>query len=177
MKKTLVVNLFAGPGTGKSTTMAGVFSELKWNGINAEIAPEYAKELVWEDRGKTLSDQIYVFGKQNHQISRLQGEVDVVITDSPIVLSLIYKPTDMTESFEKFAVDVFKQQNSLNIFLKRFKKYEPKGRLQTEEEAKKKDDEIKKLLDDQEIQYIEFDSTRENVINIASLIISLLKNQ
>ena len=29
MKETLVVNLFGGPGTGKSTMMAGIFAKLK----------------------------------------------------------------------------------------------------------------------------------------------------
>ena len=50
MKKTdtLLVNFYAGPGTGKSSTMAGVFSELKWMGVNCEMAPEFAKEKVWE---------------------------------------------------------------------------------------------------------------------------------
>jgi len=46
--KALLVNLFAGPGTGKSTTMAGLFSELKFMGVNCEQAPEFAKEKVWE---------------------------------------------------------------------------------------------------------------------------------
>ena len=37
MKKTLFVNLFGGPGTGKSTLCAAVFSELKRRGIDCEM--------------------------------------------------------------------------------------------------------------------------------------------
>ena len=44
-KNTLVVNLFGGPGTGKSTTMAHVFAELKWRGYDCEMSNEYAKEV------------------------------------------------------------------------------------------------------------------------------------
>lgn len=41
-----VINLFAGPGSGKSTTCAGVFNKLKLAGINCEMALEYAKDKV-----------------------------------------------------------------------------------------------------------------------------------
>jgi len=34
---TLVVNLYGGPGTGKSTTAAATFAELKMAGINCEL--------------------------------------------------------------------------------------------------------------------------------------------
>ncbi len=47
--ETLVINMFAGPGAGKSTLAAGTFFRLKCLGVNAEIAPEYAKDLVWEE--------------------------------------------------------------------------------------------------------------------------------
>ena len=54
----IVVNLFAGPGSGKSTTCAGVFSKLKLIGINCEMALEYAKDKVWENSLDVLNDQI-----------------------------------------------------------------------------------------------------------------------
>ena len=49
MKDTLVVNLFAGPGAGKSTGAAYIFSMLKMAGIDTEYVNEYAKDKVWED--------------------------------------------------------------------------------------------------------------------------------
>ena len=36
---TLVVNLFGGPGSGKSTGAAYVFARLKMLGYNAELGP------------------------------------------------------------------------------------------------------------------------------------------
>lgn len=67
-----VINLFAGPGSGKSTTCAGVFSKLKLAGVNCEMALEYAKDKVWEQSFHTLDNQIYIFGKQLHRLWRLK---------------------------------------------------------------------------------------------------------
>jgi len=168
--KTLLVNLYAGPGTGKSTTMAGVFSELKWRGVNCEMAPEFAKEKVWEESLAILGNQIYIFGKQLHTLHRVMGKVDVVITDSPLMLSLIYGKNE-GEPFKNLVLDVYSRYNSLNIFLKRQKKYNPSGRLQTEDEAKEIDEKLENLLILNQIPYIEMDSGRETVQQIADLVI------
>ena len=44
MKETLVINLFGGPGCGKSTTMARLFADLKARGYNVEMVSEFAKD-------------------------------------------------------------------------------------------------------------------------------------
>ena len=41
---TLVINLFSGSRVGKSTTAAMVFAKLKMNGVDCEMALEFAKE-------------------------------------------------------------------------------------------------------------------------------------
>jgi adenylylsulfate kinase-like enzyme len=46
MEKLHVINLFGGPGTGKSTLAAALFTDLKMKGINAELVTEFAKDLV-----------------------------------------------------------------------------------------------------------------------------------
>ena len=89
-KKTLVVNLFSGPGAGKSTIAAELFAKLKWEGIDCELVTEFAKELVWEQRHDTFRNQIYIFGKQHQMVFRVLGKVDVVVTDSPFILSAVY---------------------------------------------------------------------------------------
>ena len=78
MKKTLIVNLIGGPGSGKSTCASGIFYQLKKLGINCELALEFAKDKVWEESIKTLDDQFYIFGKQYHKLFRLMDKVDVI---------------------------------------------------------------------------------------------------
>jgi len=63
-KETLIVNLFGGPGTGKSTLCADLFAKLKWRHTNCEMALEFAKDKVWEESFKVLDNQIYIFGQR-----------------------------------------------------------------------------------------------------------------
>ena len=170
----LLTNLFGGPGTGKSTVMAGVFSELKWRGINCEMAPEFAKEKVWEKSTNILRNQIYVFGKQYNTIHRLLGQVEIIITDSPLLLSTIYG-TNETESFHKLVLETFNKQNNLNIFLFREKDYNPMGRLQTEDEAKDLDNEIRTLMDKYGVVYQALPARRETVGIIADMAVEMAK--
>lgn len=43
--KQKVINLYGGPGTGKSTTAAMLFAKMKLAGFNCEYVPEFAKDL------------------------------------------------------------------------------------------------------------------------------------
>lgn len=144
MTETTIVNLFAGPGAGKSTIMAELFALLKWNKVNCEMAPEWYKEQIWDNN--TNIDQIYIFAKQLRRLQKLVGNVDIVITDSPLLMSLIYD-VDQNWSFGQLVRDKFHLYNNVNFFLNRTKKYNPAGRLQTEEEAIAKDQEVRKMLE------------------------------
>ena len=66
----LVINLFGGPGCGKSTQAAYIFSRLKMLGLNCELVTEFAKDKTWEHNSKALSCQPYVFGKQSYRLDR-----------------------------------------------------------------------------------------------------------
>lgn len=142
---TLVVNLYGGPGTGKSTTAAHLFALLKHMGINAELVTEFAKGVAWEDRTSILGNQIYMFSKQHHQVWRVLGKADVVITDSPILLSCVYGK-NMSPTFLKLVMEEHDKMNTIDIFLERIKPYQKAGRFQDETEARKLDDEILELL-------------------------------
>lgn len=176
ISKTLVVNLFSGPGCGKSTIAAGIFCALKFNNINCELVPEFAKDLVWENRKEALEDQIYVFGKQHHRIFRLLNQVDVIITDSPLLLTPIYD-AEKRNSLEALAIEEHNKLWSYNVFLRRMKKFNPKGRLHNEEEARQLDRNVLDLLDKYDQLYEVFDGTISGKDEIVNKILILLKTK
>lgn len=143
---TKVINLFAGPGAGKSTTAAGLFFELKTRDIKCELVTEYAKDMTYEKRQNTLQDQLYMLAKQNQRIKRLQGVVDFVITDSPLIIGLAYLPPNYYKNFKPLVFELFNSYDNENFFIFRTKKYQEYGRNQTEEQAREKDNIILGLL-------------------------------
>lgn len=167
---TLVVNLFGGPGTGKSTTAAGVFSELKQRGFNAELVTEYAKDRVWDKHFAALDNQIYIFGKQYHRIHRLLGQVEVIVTDAPLLLSLYYGDKNTPESFKQLVRDIHGRLINMNVFLNRKKEYNPVGRMQTEEQARDVDGYLGKILDSEKVNYIRVDADRSAINKIADIV-------
>lgn len=143
---TLVVNFFGGPGTGKSSTTASTFAALKWRDVNCEMALEFAKDKVWERSAHVLDNQLYVFGKQFHRIYRLLDQVDVILTDAPLLNSILYYQ-GANEHFSRMVFEEHRQLRNVNIFLQRIKPYNPAGRLQDEQEAKALDKRIVHILD------------------------------
>jgi hypothetical protein len=156
--KTLVVNLFGGPGTGKSTNATLLFGKLKNAGVNAEYVPEFAKDLVWEGRDNALTFQPYITAKQMFRLYRLQGQVEVVVTDSPLLLGLIYQGEGCTASYPAFVRESFDNFDNVNYFLRRdsdLHPYNPKGRMQTEEQAMDLDRRIYEMLQQQGVWFDE----------------------
>ena len=176
MTKTLYVNIFGAPGAGKSTISAGTFALLKLKGVNAELVTEYAKDVVWEEGFSKLENQIYIFGKQYQRLYRLNNKVDVAITDSPILLSTIYDNTDGPE-LKNLILATHNNMNTLNFFLNRVKKYNPSGRMQTEEESDAIAVRIKKMLDDNGIVYHELQGDEAAMRTIAAFIAAKLSGR
>jgi len=142
-----VINLFGSPGTGKSTTAAGLFFLMKHKGMKVELINEYAKELVWAERHHALSDQIYILAKQNAKLERLRNKVDWVITDSPLLFGLIYKPEDYYAHFTNLLFELWLSYDNECFFLRRTKPYIKLGRTQTESESDALATKISNLLD------------------------------
>lgn len=155
---TKYINIFGGPGVGKSTVAASLFASMKKMGLSVELVTEVAKDFVWEDRATTLTIQPYITIKQFRNLVRLKGKVDYVITDAPILLGCMYAdryaPT-LPVSYKQFIVDLHRQElnPSINIVLRRSFEYDQTGRYQTEEEAKELDADIMRVLNDNKVRW------------------------
>ncbi len=155
---TINIQLFGAPGAGKSTTTAELFVKLKRAGRKVEYLQEYAKQLVYHGRWNTLKEQNYIFAKQTHHLDAISQSVDIVVTDSPLLLSALYAPTWYPPCFTELVKKVYSTYHNINIFVNRVKPYATYGRTQTEEESNKLAIEFKhRLKDEFNIHFVEVD--------------------
>jgi len=155
-RKTLVINFFAGAAAGKTTCAWETAAELKKLNIVAEYVPEYAKELVWDGKIDLLDgsykNQTAMFKEQKRRLDRLVGKVDVIVTDSPLLLQVAYIKEN-AKDFESMAVVAHGEYNNFNLFINRGKVYEQEGRIHSLSESQKVDKSIKNILERNGIYY------------------------
>ena len=154
MAKLKVINLFAGPGAGKSTLRADLFGLMKKNQKDVEEVTEFAKDKTWEKNFSALSDQLFVLANQNRRLDRLKDQVEWVVSDSPILLGIHYKTPDyLPNTFEDLIFELWDTYENHNFFIERNHPYDPTGRNQNEEEARAIDASIIRMLEFNEIPF------------------------
>lgn len=151
MSELKVINLYAGPGAGKSTTAAGIFFMMKTLGHKVELVTEYVKDKVYEGHFGCLEDQIYIFGKQQRKLKRLEGQVEYAVTDSPLMLSILYNK-DLSETFNTLVLETYHKYQNINFYINRTKAYSNVGRTQSEQEAIELDRLLSNILINYNIQ-------------------------
>lgn len=133
---TKIVNMFAGPGAGKSTTKAGLFFEMKLAGYKVELVEEFAKELTYERAWATMENEMFMLAEQDRRQRRLLGQVDWVLTDSPLLKSLFYVRGVYDQvAYKNHIANLAGTYHNVNIWINRVKPYQTYGRSQTEAEA------------------------------------------
>jgi adenylate kinase family enzyme len=179
---SLIINFFGGPGIGKSTQSAGLFTEMKKHHMDVELTYEFPKIVAWEENYSAVKDQFYITANQHRNISRLYGKVKYIIVDSPIILGMVYKDRYSKEpeypamfydeSFDTFVINLFKKYNSLNILLTRNDDtYDENGRFQNLQESKNIDDDIKQKLISNDLPFIEFSVDTDTPLEIYKYLI------
>jgi len=169
--KTIVINIYGGPGTGKSVTAAMLYSVLATSsryGV-VEHVTEYAKQLVWRIKRnpeiiKKLKDQEHVSNEQTERVVSVCGQADFIITDSPIRMGLVYqlynnkdKKEEQYNKIENMMITAEKEYEEVNIFLRRStnEKFQKEGRIHSEEESLDLDKRIENHLVENHIPYVE----------------------
>lgn len=156
-----VINFFGAPSSGKSTQAAGLFYEMKRHGDSVELINEFPKQCVWEGHINLLEDQLYVLGQQHRQQARLEGKVKYCITDSPVLLSPIYR--DVYEQvmyteqlITQAASDCFNKYDNINIFMRICPDdFQEKGRAQDLKQCIEIDQRIEDMLKSMGLDYME----------------------
>lgn len=155
---TKVINFYGGPSAGKSTMSGKLFGWMKEQRMNVEFVPEFAKTLTWRKAQDCLDDQLYVFGQQHHDLYVLQGQVDYVIMDSPLLMQLHYfkmglskfqkkEDVDYDRMFNEFVISTYLQYDNVNFYVERGnRKFIQAGRNQDELTSKQYDNDIHKIL-------------------------------
>lgn len=134
-----LINLYGGPGAGKSTAAAYLFASLKHKHVKAELVGEFAKELIYLGNEVQLVNQVYIMGSQYRKQKDLERcKVDVAISDSPLGLQLHYcEDKHYYEEIKALINKLDSEFNNLNILIQRAAPYQAHGRMQTEQESDK----------------------------------------
>lgn len=163
----LLINFIGAPGAGKTTLAAGVYHNLKTKNWNVELITEYTKELILTSDFWSLSDELLVFTEKYKRIKKMEN-VDLVITDSPLLNSVIYGE----EKYGKVGQDFFKTVagtfDSLYYNVVRVKPYVPIGRMPDENLAKEAGTKLLNILDSENIDFSSVygsDTSIETVVN------------
>lgn len=137
------LNLWGGPGSGKSVLASEIFVLCKKKGMKVELVPEWIKHWAWEKYEPRGMDELYVLAKQVHMEDRLLRAGAYIITDSPIRMQLAYCRNGLHGAFCDISNQWESRWPGVHILLKRNFSYKQEGRYQTEDQALRKDDEIK----------------------------------
>ena len=108
---------------------------------------------------------------------RLIGKVDVIITDSPLLLSILYDKKK-NKTFRKLVLEQYYQFKNITYFIERSFDYNENGRYQNEDEAKKLDNELLKLLETNDVDFYfgkNDDELRERIIENTLLTLEYTK--
>lgn len=158
-RRPLVINAFGGPGSGKSTSCLDICQQLKKLNYKAEYVSEYAKDLVYDKNEKLLDgspeSQFEILKEQLKRVDRLynSGEVDFIVTDSPVLLNEIYNKS-LTEEYDSMVTSLHNDFDNFAYFMERdASAFQKEGRIHNLEESQKIDQDIKQLLEDKKVRY------------------------
>lgn len=170
--KTICINFFAGAGAGKSTIATWLHSMLKMHGITSEYTGEVAKDLAWEGRlGLKLND-INLFGEQHNRQFRLDGQVDCIISDSPLLLSLVYRSQD--NLFNALVLQEFNKYDNISFYVRRTKPYIQRGRKESKKGAMVIDRKTIDMLVSNHVPYITVNGDWEGANQVLDYILQRL---
>ncbi len=118
--------------------------------------------------------------EQARRINRLQGKVSVVVTDSPILLGLLYRKEQYVD-LENIAFERYASHKNLDFLVRRrnYHNFEQAGRMHTLEQSILLDTDSRILLKMYGIPYLEYNRNEsfKTVMTVLDLISSKKKTR
>ena len=172
MRNTLIVNLFTFQNVDVEIVSCYILAQMKILGISSERVVLCTKRLV--DTDKIYDNPLYLIGKQSFEITKLFGEVDVIVNEYPL-LNFIKYIDDINggNGLKHVSVEEFMKYggNNLNIYLNSI-----------DEDTKNKN-EVWNMLNElignicgERVDYIDVDASMRGCSMIVQLITGVLKN-
>ena len=141
--ETLVINLVAGPCSGKSTAAAELFARLKKMNISCELVTEYIKDRIYEENTTMPKDQIALFGMEHYGLMNKLGKVKVIVHDGSLLNNIVYN-SESNLNLNNLVISEYFRFNNLDFFIKRGNiEFETYGRIHNLEQSLTIDNTIK----------------------------------
>lgn len=106
---TIVINLVGGPGCGKSTAAAGLYSELKKLGL----------QVVFIERTDRENNYIKYFADDLNNIYKYVGGVDVIIHEGSLLDHIVYNTKENNQIFNTLVLQEYNKFRNLDFFVNR----------------------------------------------------------
>lgn len=147
--------------------------------MNAEMVQEYAKHLIYLGDVERLNNQWVVSYEQYKRLKCLQGKVNYICCDSPLLVGLFYNRYHVgnVSNVEKTEQMILAKMHELHpcvyIFLERNEEFpfESSGRVHGEEESKIIDTKMRALLGELGIEYLSIKSDKSSVNTIVDYVL------
>lgn len=157
-KKTIVINLFGIFGRDKTVCGSWLYSQLSLKGYSCKLISEMPCGTLL-----TSSDYdcpMYTTGKRLYNIQSSYGDVDFIITDSPIIEDCIY--CGSSASLNKVIIEEFNKFDNLNVS------------LNYDNEVIAIDNIVKEWLDAKDFSYISIDNNEDGFNKIIDVAINYI---
>lgn len=172
MKNTLIVNLFSFQNVDVEIVSCYILAQMKILGVSSERVVLCTKRL--SDNDKIYDNPLYLIGSQSFEITKLFGEVDVIINEYPLLNFIKYiDELKGSDCLKHVSVEEFMKYggNNLNIYLNSIDED-----IENKNEVWNMLNGLTESVCGERVDFIDIDASMNGCSMIVQLITGVLKN-
>jgi predicted ATPase len=112
----VVVEIYGGPGTGKTTFSAELYGALKRTGLHVTLVTEEATTCIQANDMVGLTCQAYLLGASARRLRQVATSYDVVVMEAPLLLNPVYD-RDRSPALRALAEEEHRRYRNLPLLL------------------------------------------------------------